>query len=82
MNIKNPDEHMDLTRLNISGLKLPRWVSWLTQDADGQWWGYEVEPHQYHQGWYENELGRNICMNKITPSQNWKDSLQKCNKIK
>jgi len=30
---------------------IPEWVYWLAQDADGTWWGYEVEPHQHHQGW-------------------------------
>lgn len=33
------------------GKDIPEWVQWLAQDADGTWWGYEVEPHQYHQGW-------------------------------
>jgi len=34
----------------------PSWVNWLAQD--GAWWAYEVEPLQFHKGWYENEIGR------------------------
>ncbi len=70
MKPKDHDERMDLQTLD-----LPAWVHWLAQDADGRWWGYEVEPHQHHQGWYENELGRNINTNKVSPSHNWKHSL-------
>ncbi len=72
MDTKNPDNYMDLIDLD-----LPGWVNWLAQDADGQWWGYEVEPHQHHQGWYENELGRHIKTNKTAANQDWKNSLQK-----
>lgn len=51
--------------------ELPEWVEWLAQDADGWWWGYEVEPNQHYRGWYENELGRNIKLNKSEPDANW-----------
>ena len=54
---------------------IPDWVRWLAQDADGTWWGYEVEPHQHHQGWYENELGRHYKLGKDSPNPNWQDSL-------
>jgi len=50
---------------------LPEWVHWIAQDADGQWWGYEVEPLQYHAGWYENELGRNLALQKEQPNAHW-----------
>ena len=30
---------------------IPARVCWLAQDADGTWWGYEIEPHQQHHGW-------------------------------
>ena len=36
------------------------WVHWLAQDADGAWWGFEVEPLMHDSGWYENEVGRYI----------------------
>ena len=38
--------------------KIPEWVNWIAQDADGAWWGYQVETLEYHCGWYENEVGR------------------------
>jgi len=56
---------------------LPDWVSWVAQDADGTWWGFEIEPLQSHNSWYENEVGR--CM-KITlqpPNPNWSKTLRK-----
>ena len=55
--------------------KLPNWVHWLAQDADGRWWGYEVEPHQHHNGWYENEIGRNILLQQEGASKEWRDRL-------
>ncbi len=54
---------------------LPDWVHWLAQDADGQWWGYEVEPLQYHAGWYENELGKHIALHKGPPNPDWMKQL-------
>jgi len=56
---------------------MPDWVHFLAQDADGAWWGYEVEPLQYHLGWYENELGRRIKLALNEPNPDWADSLRK-----
>jgi len=56
---------------------LPAWVNWLAQDANGVWWGYEVEPLQHHQGWYENELGRCIKVAEEPVNPDWKNSLQR-----
>lgn len=55
---------------------LPDWVRWLAQDADGQWWGYEVEPNMKHDGWYENELGRYIKLNNSGRNPDWAASLR------
>ncbi len=57
--------------------RLPEWVAWLAQDADGAWWGYEVEPLQYHRGWYENEIGRRVSLGQGVPDANWRESLRK-----
>jgi poly(3-hydroxyalkanoate) synthetase len=67
MTKNSPPKHKDL----------PDWVHWLAQDADGTWWGYEVEPLQHHQGWYENELGRNIRLTQDPENTTWQDSLVK-----
>lgn len=56
---------------------LPEWVAWLAQDADGSWWGYEVEPLQYHKGWYENELGRRVVLEPGAPNPDWSKSLRR-----
>ena len=54
---------------------IPYWAKWIAQDADGHWWAYEVEPLQYHKGWYENELGRNHSLGHEVPIGDWKLSL-------
>jgi len=45
--------------------EFPDWVCWLAQDANGIWWGYEVEPNMSHNGWYENEVGRSVEVYRI-----------------
>jgi poly(3-hydroxyalkanoate) synthetase len=54
---------------------LPDWVHWVAQDADGSWWAYEVEPLQYHAGWYENELGERLLLRKDVANKDWQRSL-------
>ena len=61
----------------ISDRDIPEWVNWLAQDADGTWWGYEIEPLQYHNGWYENELGRRHKIGKYPANPDWQASLRK-----
>jgi len=56
---------------------LPDWVNWLAQDADGTWWGYEVEPLRNHNGWYENEVGRHFKIRLDAPNSNWSKTLRK-----
>lgn len=56
---------------------LPDWVAWIAQDADGAWWGYEIEPLQYHRGWYENELGRRVRLEDGPPGDSWAESLRR-----
>jgi len=56
---------------------LPHWVKWLAQDADGAWWGYEVEPLQQHRGWYENEVGRRRRVAEAPANPQWARSLLK-----
>ena len=56
--------------------ELPVWVHWLAQDADGTWWGYEVEPLQRDHGWYENELGRHIRLRQEAANSAWAETLR------
>ncbi len=56
---------------------MPAWVQWLAQDADGTWWGYEVEPLQRDHGWYENELGRYIRLQQEAANSAWAESLRR-----
>ena len=71
-----------MTKTQEITIKLPDWVNYLAQDEDGQWWAYEAEPNQSHNGWYENEVGRILRLNKGQPNPEWKISLRKypCNK--
>jgi hypothetical protein len=50
---------------------MPDWVRWIAQDADGAWWGYQVEPNQSHQSWYENEVGYSIRLGKEKLNTDW-----------
>lgn len=57
--------------------KLPEWVKWKAQDADGAWWGYSVEPLEFNNGWYENEVGLRIKIKQANANPDWKKSLTK-----
>lgn len=64
--------------MNISTETIqPSWIKWLAQDADGCWWGFEVEPLQNHHGWYENEVGQYIKLHIDEPNPNWQMTLIK-----
>ena len=54
---------------------LPDWAGWVAQDADGTWWVYEVEPLEYHRGWYENELGRRLKLGEGPANPAWRKTL-------
>lgn len=56
---------------------LPKWIQYIAQDADGQWWGYEAEPNLSHISWYENEVGRILKLESDLPNSNWTQTLQK-----
>lgn len=62
--------------IDFSQFELPDWVQWIAQDADGAWWGYEVEPLQHDQGWYENEVGRNIKLLSADANAKWRSTLK------
>jgi hypothetical protein len=62
---------------------LPDWVCWIAQDADGAWWGYQVEPNLSHKSWYENEVGNCIRLNLDShldagqPNPHWAATLKR-----
>jgi len=57
--------------------QIPDWVCWIAQDADGSWWGYQVEPNLSHLSWYENEVGNSICLGKRVLKQDWVSTLKR-----
>jgi len=59
--------------------EIPDWVCWVAQDADGAWWGYEVEPNQSYDGWYENEIGRSAHLGKSSSNTQWVITLIRIN---
>jgi len=63
--------------MNPEQFTIPDWVNWIAQDANGVIWGYEVEPLQHHQGWYENEVGRSIKLDVQVYNKNWANTLTK-----
>ena len=56
---------------------LPDWAEWIAQDANGAWWAYEAEPNQQDTGWYENEVGRIVALDKTAPPVDWVATLKK-----
>lgn len=60
-----------------AGRALPRpgWVRWIAQDANGDWWGYSVEPLRNDSGWYENEVGCYVRLGR-SAADGWERSLQ------
>jgi len=63
--------------MNIKNLDIPHWVNWLAQDESGTWWGYQVEPLQYHNGWYENEVGQVVRLADSASNSDWQSTLKK-----
>lgn len=66
---------------DIDHTRLTDWARWVAQDQDGYWWAYEVEPLQFHKGWYENEVGRNKRLAHELKSKDWKNTLLRVNKL-
>ena len=56
---------------------LPAWIHWMAQDADGIWWGFEVEPLQAGHNWYENEVGRYLRLGTGKSNPQWRNSLHR-----
>lgn len=67
---------MESRQAVFGGFEAPRWVCWLAQDSNGNWWGYSVEPHRNDTGWYENEVGDYILLGR-TPPDGWQTSLRR-----
>lgn len=56
---------------------LPAWVRWLAQDRNGAWWGFEHEPNEGDDGWYENEVGRAVRLAEGDANDRWRATLRK-----
>ena len=56
--------------------KLPDWVRWIAQDADGTWWAYEHEPNMSDSGWYENEVGQSLRLGRGLRNADWQHAIQ------
>lgn len=69
-----------LTKMIKNSFTLPSWVNYLAQDENGQWWGYEAEPNQAHNGWYENEVGEILKLELGLCNTDWQQSLIKLDK--
>ncbi len=63
--------------MSVEFNEIPDWVCWIAQDADGVWWGYQVEPNLSHQSWYENEVGRCVCLGKQVQNPHWLATLKR-----
>ena len=63
--------------IDLDSIPVPDWVRWIAQDSTGAWWGYQVEPLQNHQGWYENEVGKIVRLFDSDPNPDWILTLKK-----
>lgn len=50
---------------------LPGWVTWIAQDEDGEWCGYEEEPAQAYRCWNIFGDSRYMTLLNDTPNPNW-----------
>ena len=62
---------------SVDSSEFPAWVCWIAQDADGTWWGYEVEPNLSHVSWYENEVGNSVRLGKGAKIYDWVSTLKR-----
>ena len=44
---------------------------------DGAWWGFEVEPNEGSDNWYENEVGRYVRLGTGSPNPDWRQTLHR-----
>ena len=61
--------------LDLDFNEFPAWVCWIAQDEDGTWWGFQVEPNLSHCSWYENEVGKSVCLGKKAKNLAWASTL-------
>jgi hypothetical protein len=59
----------------------PDWVSWISQDEDGIWFGYDIEPIALESEWGRMDLGffgngRCILLERGKPSGEWRNTLE------
>jgi len=66
-----------IENFSIDCIEIPDWVCWIAQDADGTWWGYEVEPNLSHQSWYENEVGNSVRLGSEAVKSDWIATLKR-----
>jgi len=65
--------------VELADIEIPNWVNWIAQDYSGVWWGFEAEPNEGYDFWYENEVGQYIRLVQSDKNIDWRDSLVKFN---
>jgi len=53
---------------------IPDWVNWIVQDADGEWYGWEDEPHPVNEVWHCRH-GMSTFIAHGIPPKNWKEEI-------
>jgi len=54
-----------------------RKLNWIAQNANGVWWGYELEPVAGAEEWENPQNGMKILLKEEQANDGWKDTLQK-----
>ena len=63
--------------MSVEFNQIPDWVCWIAQDEDGVCWGYQIEPNLSHKSWYENEVGKSVCLGKKSLVMDWRSTLKR-----
>jgi len=72
----HPSQH-DITLRNKPGPDSDKAISWVAQDQNGVWWGFEKEPTADLKGWSSFQDTMTLKLKKETPNPNWKKTLHK-----
>ncbi|MDH5407024.1 MAG: FHA domain-containing protein [Gammaproteobacteria bacterium] len=64
-------------RLNKPAPDSDKAISWVAQDEDGIWWGFEKEPIADIKGWSSFQDTMTLKLKKETPNPDWKKTLHK-----
>jgi len=61
----------------VTTATVSRKLNWIAQNANGIWWGFEIEPVLGGEDWENQQNGMKILLKEEAGNSNWKETLQK-----